>query len=154
MLLLLCGVDHYLCRLDRWWVLWLSWIVGPCISLVFSRARSRIEACCTTGHRILLSRRHKWGPVLSRGDEVALRRARERQLLLGNHHHLRVWRVDVSWSDGSWTTTCLYPRSTGGHGWSVLIVALSWLWCRVHLGGWRGSKNKRRGLSRTVGSLC
>lgn len=64
---------------------------------------------------------------LSRGDEVALRRASERQLLLGNHHHLGTWRVYMR-SDGSWATTCLYPWSTGGHGWSVLIVALDNRW--------------------------
>lgn len=34
------------------------------ISRVLSRASSWIEACCTAGHRILLSRRHIWGPVL------------------------------------------------------------------------------------------
>lgn len=61
---------------------------------------------------------------LSRGDEVALRGASKRQLLLGDHHHLGAGRVDVSRSDRSWATTRLYPRSTGGHGWSVLIVTL------------------------------
>lgn len=144
---------HYRCRLDRRRVLRLSWIVGSCISRVFSRASSRIEAWCTTGHRILLSRRHIWRPVLSRWDEVALRGASERQLLLRNHHHLGAGRVDMSGSNRSWATTRLYPWSTGGHGWSVLVVTRSWLWCRVHLWRWRGGKNKRR-LSRAVGSLC
>lgn len=153
MLLLLRGADHDWCRLDRWRVLRLSWIVCSGISRVLSRASSWIEACCTAGHRILLSRRHIWGPVLSRWDEVALRGASERQLLLGNHHHLGAGRIDMSGSDRSWATTRLYPWSTGGHGWSVLIVTLSWLWCRVHL-WWRGGKNKRRGLSRAVGRLC
>lgn len=153
-MLLLGGVDHDRCRLDRRRVLRLSWIVCSCISRVFSRASSRIEAWCTAGHRILLSRRHIWGPVLSRGDEVALRGASKRQLLLGNHHHLGGGWVDMSRSDGSWAATRLYPWSTGGHGWSVLIVTLSWLRCRVHLWRWRGSKNKRRWLSRTVGGLC
>lgn len=154
MLLLLGGVDHDRCRLDRCGVLWLSWIVCSCITRVFSRACSWVEACCAAGHRILLGGRHVRGPVLSRGDEVALRRASERQLLLGNHHHLGAGRVHVSGSDGSRATTCLYPWSSGGHGGSVLIVTLSRLWCRVHLWRWRGSKNKRRGLSRAVGSLC
>lgn len=153
MWLLLGGVDHDRRWLDRRRVLRLSWIVCSCISRVFSRASSRIEACCTACHRILLSRRHVWGPVLSRGDEVALRGASKRQLLLGDHHHLGARWVDVGRSNRSRATTCLYPWSTGGHGWSVLIVTLSWRWCRVHLWRW-GGKNKRRGLSRTVGGLC
>lgn len=58
------------------------------IRSVFSRASSWVEACCAAGHGILLGRSHVWGPVLSRGNEVALSRAGKRQLLLGNHHHL------------------------------------------------------------------
>ena len=65
---------------------------------------------------------------LSRWDEVALRGASERQLLLGNHHHLGGGRIDMSGSDRSWATTRLYPWSTGGHGWSVLIVTLANRW--------------------------
>lgn len=71
--------------------------------------------------------KHQWLLLqtdLSRGDEVALRGASKRQLLLGNHHHLRAGWVDVSGSDSSWSTTRLYPCSTSGHGWSVLIVTL------------------------------
>lgn len=155
MLLLLGGVDHDRCRLDRWRVLWLSWIICSCISGVFSGTGSRIEACCTAGHRILLSRRHVWGPVLSRrGDEVALRGSSKRQLLLGQHHHLGAGRVDMSRSNRSGAATRLYSWSTSGHCWSVWIVTLSWLWCRVHLWRWGGGKHKRRGLSRAVGSLC
>lgn len=60
----------------------------------------------------------------------------------------------MSWCNSSRATISRYPWSTGGHGGSVLIVALSWLWCRVHLWRWRGCKNKRRWLSRAVGSLC
>lgn len=151
MLLLLSGVDHDWRRLDRWRILCLSWIVCSCISRVFSRAGCRIVACCTTGHRILLSRRHVLSPVLSRwGDEVSLRRSSERQLLLGNHHG---W-VDMSRCNRASATTCLYPWSTGGHGRSVRIVTRSWLLCRVHLWRCRGGKNERRGLSRAVGSLC
>jgi len=154
LLLLLGGVDHDRCRLDRWRVLRLSWIVCSRIGRVFSRASSRIEACCTAGHRILLSRWHIWGPVLSRGDEVALRGASKRELLLGNHHHLGAGWVDMSGSNRSRPTTCLDSRSTGGHSRSVLIVTLSGLWCGVHLWRWRCCKNKRRGLSRSVGGLC
>lgn len=154
LLLLLRGVDHDWRRLDRCGVRRLSRIVCSCIRGVFSRAGSRIEARCTAGHRILLSRRHIWGPVLSWGDKVTLRGASKRQLLLGYHHHLGAGRVDVRRADSSWATTCLYPWSTSGHGWSVLIVALSWLRCRVHLWRWRGGKNKRGGLSRTIGGLC
>lgn len=83
---------------------------------------------------------------LSRGDKVALRGASKRQLLLGNHHHLGAGRVDMSGSDRSWTTTRLYPWSTGGHGWSVLIVSLKnikgrmkeewWVHHRMHTQCW------------------
>lgn len=67
-------------------------------------------------------------PNLSRRDEVALRGARERQLLLGDHHHPGSGWVDVSRSNRSSATTCLYPRSTGGHGRSVLIITLENRW--------------------------
>lgn len=153
MLLLLGGVNHHWCRLDRWRVLGLSWVVCSCIGRIFSGAGSWIEAGCTTGNRILLRRRHVWGPVLSGGDEITLRGAGERQWLLGYHHHLGTGWVDVSRSNSSRATACLDSGSTGGHCWAVWIVTLSWLRCRIHLWRWCG-KNKRRGLSRTVGSLC
>lgn len=76
------------------------------------------------GQNVLKHQRLLLQTNLSRGDEVALRGASERQLLLGNHHHLRAGRVDMSGSDSSWATTRLYPCSTSGHGWSVLIVTL------------------------------
>lgn len=152
-MLLLGGVDDDRCSLDRWRVLWLSWIVCSGISRVITRTGSWIKACCTTAHRILLSRRHVWGPVLPMGrDEVALRRASKRQLLPRYHHHLRAGLVDVGRSNGPWATAWLYSWSTGWHGWSVRKVCLSWLRCWVHL--WRCSKNERGGLSRAVGSLC
>lgn len=56
-------------------------------------------------------------------------------------------------SNRSRATACLYSRSTGGHGGSVLVVILSWLLCRVHLRWLWGGKNKRGWLPWTVSSL-
>lgn len=81
------------------------------------------DMCLTLTNRLLIM----W-TNLSRWDEVALRGASKRQLLLGNHHHLGAGRIDVSGSNGSWATTRLYPWSTGGHGWSVLIITLANRW--------------------------
>lgn len=61
---------------------------------------------------------------LSRGDEITLRGASERQWLLGYHHHLGTGWVDVSRSDSSRATARLDSGSTGGHCWAVWIVPL------------------------------
>lgn len=58
---------------------------------------------------------------LSLGDEIALRRASERELLLGNHHHLGTWWIDMSRSRAA---TCLDSWSTGGHSRAAWIVTL------------------------------